>query len=82
MRKDEMPPGKHGRHFYSVHENEDGSVDVYLRPDVITKTTEEGSTDYDIAVLVVKDVQPYDGLEEDIRRRFDDWCKSAEVVYL
>ena len=80
MREKTKPPG--GRHFYNIHENEDGTVDVYLRPDVLPRTTDEGFTDYDVAVLVVKDVEPYDGLEDDIRQRFNDWCESAEVIYL
>ena len=80
MKESDAPPG--GRHFYSIHENEDGTVDVYLRPDVLSMTTDEGFTDYDVAILVVKNVEPYDGLEEDIRARFNDWCESAEVIYL
>ena len=80
MNTKDKPPG--GRHFYSVHENEDGTVDVYLRPDVLPKTTGDGRTDYDIAVLVVKNVEPYEGLEDDIRTRYDDWCESAEVICL
>ena len=80
MKESDAPPG--GRHFYSIHENEDRTVDVYLRPDVLPMKTDEGFTDYDVAVLVVKNVEPYDGLEEDIRARFNDWCESAEVIYL
>lgn len=80
MKENDTPPG--GRHFYSIHENEDGTVDVYLRPDVLSRETDEGFTDYDVAVLVVKNVEPYKGLEDDIRNRFDDWCESAEVIYL
>ena len=80
MTTNDTPPK--GRHFYSVHENEDGSVDVYLRPDVLPKKIDEGFTDYDVAVLVVKNVTPFEGMEDDIRARYDDWCGSAEVVYL
>ena len=75
-------PPTHGRRFYAIHENEDGTVDVYLRPDVLPMTTQDGMTDYDIAVLIVKNVTPFDGLEEDIRARYDAWCNSAEVIYL
>ena len=80
MTTNDTPPN--GRHFYSIHKNEDGSVDVYLRPDVLPKKTDEGFTDYDVAVLVVKNVTPFEGMEDDIRARYDDWCGSAEVVYL
>ena len=80
MKASDAPPG--GRHFYCIHENEDGTVDIYLRPDVLPKKTDEGAVDYDVAVLAVKNVEPYEGMEEDIRARFDAWCKSAEVIYL
>lgn len=63
------PPGG-GRRFYSVQENEDGTVDVYLRPD------EDG------LLRVVRGVTPYDGLEEDIRARYDAWRESAEQIFI
>ena len=70
------------KRFYAIHENEDGTVDVYLHPDIIPKTTEDGLTDYDIAAAVVRGVQPFDGLEDDIRARYSSWCESAEYIYL
>lgn len=76
----DQPPGR--RHFYTIQEQEDGTVDVYLRPHVLPLTTEDGATDYDVEMLVVRGVEPFDGMEEDIRARYDDWCASAEVVYL
>jgi len=79
MNTNDMPPS--GRRFYSIHENEDGSVDVYLRPDVLPKTA-DGQTDYDVAVLVVRDVEPFAGMEDHIREHFDDWCADAEVIFL
>ena len=79
MNTNDMPPS--GRRFYSIHENEDGSVDVYLRPDVLPKTA-DGQTDYDVAVLVVKDVEPFAGMEDHIQEHFDDWCADAEVIFL
>lgn len=51
-------------------------------PHVLPLTTEDGATDYDVEMLVVRGVEPFDGMEEDIRARYDDWCASAEVVYL
>lgn len=63
------PPGG-GRRFYSVQENEDSTVDVYLRPD------EDG------LLRVVRGVTPYDGLEEDIRARYDAWRESAEQIFI
>lgn len=82
MRMEDAPPEKHGRHFYAINENEDGSVDVYLRPVVYPEEAENGITDYDVAVLAVKGVTPYEGIEEDIRARYYDWCMSAERIYL
>ena len=69
MRNSESPP--EGRHFYSIHQNENGTVDVYLSPDDDTKT-----------VLLVKGVEPHKDLESNIRSNYDDWCKSGEVIYL
>lgn len=45
-------------------------------------TTPEGMTDFDISVLVVRGVEYTDNLEEDIRRRFDDWCELGEEISL
>ena len=68
--KDALPENR-GRRFYFIHGNEDGTVDVYLWPKSDTG---------DNVILVVKRVQPYDGLEEDIRARYGAWCASAEVI--
>ena len=80
MNGNDTPP--FGRHFYSIRENENGTVDVYLRPEILPLKADNGFVDYDVCVIVVKGVEPYDGLEEDIRARYDDWCKSGEVVFL
>ena len=69
--KESLPEG---RHFYSICKNEDGSADVYLHPD-ICKPSLTAST-----LLVVRGVQLYEGLEEDIRARYYDWCKSAQKI--
>lgn len=62
------PPAK-GRRFYAIDEKDDGTVDVYLMPDVTIYPTEDGFREYDI-------------LEEDIRARFRAWCESGEVIDL
>ena len=80
MNGNDTPP--FGRHFYSIRENENGTVDVYLRPEILPLKADNGFVDYDVCVIVVKGVEPYDGLEEDIRARYDDWCESGEVVFL
>ena len=67
--------------FYSIMDNEDGTVDVFLTPAVLPLSTPEGNTDYDVHAIVIRGVEPFDGMEEDIRRRYNDWCKSGEEVY-
>ena len=69
MSQPDGPPGG-GRRFYSIQPNEDGNVDVYLRPD------DTGQ------IRVVRGVTPYDGLDDDIRARYDAWCESAETIFL
>ena len=80
MSENELPPK--ARHFYNIHRNQDGTVDVYLRPEVLPMSLDTGETDFDIAVLVVKDVPLTEDLEENIRAHYEDWCASAEVIYL
>lgn len=70
------------RNFYQIHENEDGTADVYLRPEVLPASLDGATVDYDVAVLVVKGVEMCDTMEDDIRARYDDWCESADIVYL
>ena len=65
-----------GRRFYDIIDN------GYLRPEAFPKTTPDGITDYDIAVLAVKGVEMHEGLEEDIRTRYEAWCASAEKIFL
>lgn len=72
----------HGRKYYEIMPNDDGTVDVYLAPDVTVYDTDIGIKEYDIQMLVVKGVIPWDGLEEDIRARYDAWCDSAEAINL
>lgn len=80
------PPGR-GRLFYSIVAKDAGSVDVYLNPDLRPMTTKDGFTDYDITVLVVRDVNPDDerfggDLEGHIRANYEAWCESGEMIYL
>lgn len=75
MITEQMPPtGNRGRQFYAIQTNCDGTVDVYLFP--------EAEHEYDMyaAITVVTGVIPWDGLEEDIRRRYDAWCKSGDII--
>ena len=71
-----------GRKYYEIMPNDDDTVDVYLAPDVTVYDTDIGIKEYDIQMLVVKGVIPWDGLEEDIRMRYDAWCEAGEVIDL
>ena len=63
------PHNAHGRRFYRICKNPDGTADVYLMP--------EGSRH----IIAVKGVTLHEGLEEDIRARFYAWCESGEEVW-
>ena len=66
-----------GKSFYFTHKNYDGTVDVYLCPGV--ENGNNSGNNY-IAVRVVKGVEPFDGMEEDIRRRYSAWYDSGENI--
>lgn len=68
------------RRFYAIQPNEDGTVDVYLAPMICVYDTDLGVREYDITVRLVRGVVPWNGLEEDIRARYDAWCESGEIV--
>lgn len=71
-----------GRRFYMIVPQDNGTVDVYLRPHVIPMSTSNGAVDYDVEIRVVRGVVPWDHLEDDVRRRYEAWCESAETIYL
>lgn len=71
---------KRGRRFYLIEPNEDGTVDVLLNPQSNPMTTEDGFTDYMFTAIVVRGIVPFDGIEEDIRARFQAWCESGEEI--
>ena len=66
------------RRFYSIHNNADGSVDVYLRPIDPADVSEKGRE----KIIVVKNVEPHAHLEEEIRAHYYDWCEGGEEIYL
>lgn len=68
------------RKFYSIEEQDDGTVDVYLCPDLVVYDTDLGIKEYDIDLRVIHGIVPWDGLEEDIRERFRAWCESAARI--
>lgn len=57
------PPGN-GRLFYSIDYKADGTADVTLMP-------------YEGVRIMVTGVDPWDGMEEDIRARYYAWCDSG-----
>ena len=80
MHEQKEPRAKSGsRRYYAIDYHNDGTADVYLRPDVSVYHTDL-VTEYDVRVLVVRGVEAWDGMEDDIRARYDSWCESAEVI--
>lgn len=71
-----------GKRFYEIVPGDGGTVDVFLRPEVTTYDTDLGVREYDMRVRVVRGVVPWDGLEDDIRARYEAWCAEAEVIDL
>ena len=62
------PPGNNdGRRFYSIEYRENGSADVFLMP-------------FECVKLAVRGVVPWDGMEDDIRARYYDWCASGVIL--
>lgn len=68
------------RKFYTIEEQDDGTVDVYLCPDLVVYDTELGIREYDIDLRVIHGIVPWDGLDEDIRTRFSAWRESAARI--
>ena len=60
-------PPAGGKRFYAILDNEDGTVDVILTPDILPMTTPEGNTDYDVKAVVVRGVEPFEGMEEELK---------------
>ena len=68
--------------FYQICDNDDGTVDVYLALSNKNYKTEDGFTEHDATFSVVRGVVQWEGLEDEIRRRFYDWCEAGEKVTL
>lgn len=65
MEQSNAPPGT-GRHFYAIEYREDGTADVILMP-------------FEGVRLAMRGVDPWDGMEDDIRARYYAWCESATI---
>ena len=53
---------------------------MYLMPSIWFYPTDVGVTEFDVDLRVVRGVESYPELEEDIRRRYTAWCETAEVI--
>lgn len=60
--------GEGPRSFYAIRDSGDGTADVYL---------DMG----DGQLRAVRGVVPFENMEEDIRKRYADWCAGAEVIW-
>ena len=65
--------------FYRIEHRNDGAVDVILKPEMDI-TDKSGKIIVEKTVIIVEGVIPWTGLEEDIRRRYDAWCKSGRRI--
>lgn len=70
------------RTFYFISPRADGLTDVFLRPIVRVYSGENGAKEYDCAARVVRGIAPWDGMEEDIRKNFDAWCREGDEIDL
>ena len=73
-----------GRPFYRIVPNDDGTVDIWLTPGnpIPMYDNLTNAYDYNIEVLAVRGIEYFDGLEEDVRRRYESWCSIAERIEL
>ena len=69
--------------FYRIVRNDDGTVNIILTPPkVYPLSTEDGANDYDISIHVIRNVEPFDGLEEYVRYHYTALCEIGETIYL
>ena len=68
-----------GKRLYTIVPQVDGTMDVYL---LCPLCTTSACREQSITVRLIRGVVPWDGLEEDIRARYDAWCESGEVILL
>lgn len=69
------------RLLFVIEPNDNGTVDVCLLLSVANYPTETGM-EHDARASVVQGVVPWPGMIDDIRKRFDDWCASGEIIDL
>ena len=82
----EEPSGYSGRlrSFLEIVDNGDGTADIYFDKGTVFPMTDDltGETDHDILCRVLKGVELFDGIEDDIRERYESWYQSASVIWL
>ena len=82
----EEPSGSSGRlrSFFEIVDNGDGTADIYFDKGTVFQMTDDltGETDHDILCRVLKGVELFDGIEDDIRERYESWYQSASVIWL
>ena len=82
----EEPSGYSGRlrSFFEIVDNGDGTADIYFDKGTVFPMTDDltGETDHDILCRVLKGVELFDGIEDDIRERYESWYQSASVIWL
>ena len=82
----EGPSGSSGRlrSFFEIVDNGDGTADIYFGKGTVFPMTDDltGETDHDILCRVLKGVELFDGIEDDIRERYESWYQSASVIWL
>ena len=82
----EGPSGSSGRlrSCFEIVDNGDGTADIYFDKGTVFPMTDDltGETDHDILCRVLKGVELFDGIEDDIRERYESWYQSASVIWL
>ena len=72
------------RSFFEIVDNGDGTADIYVDKGTVFPLTDDitGGADVDILCRVMKGVELFPGIEDDIRERYESWYESAEVIWL
>lgn len=80
--RDTNSPRDHPGKFYSIEEQGDGTANVYLIPNGQIYDTDIGIKEFDVDLRVVRGIEIFPGMEEDIRMRYEAWLESAEIIHL
>lgn len=72
----------HPSDFYSIVGNDDGTVNVYFPLSMRSYAAQDGFAEHDITVSVVEGVEPWEGMEDDIRARYYSWRDAGKTIVL